>query len=45
MSVVFERASSGLSVVAGNWIGLPFFVSDDNVSMSGRGGPSRSSYG
>ena len=26
-------------------MGLPFFVSDDNVSRSGRGGPSRSSFG
>src|ERR1039458_8872851 len=35
--MVFERASSGLSMAEGNWIGLPFFVSDDNVSTSGRG--------
>src|ERR1019366_8927615 len=42
--MVFERASSGLSMAEGNWIGLPFFVSDDNVSTSGRGRASRSSF-
>ncbi len=45
MRVILDQASSGLSGVSGNRNWLPFFMSDDNVSMSGRGGPSRSSFG